>query len=509
VTTKETSSMDRDFEARLTIPADTRAMGLAQAFAREAASLARLTGADAEMLVLAVEEAVANSIEHAFDPGEKGTLELGADLSEAELVLSVRDHGLPFDASLAPDYRPPAGADVANAELKGLGLHLIRSAVDEVTWIGHGRDGKELRLVKKLSRPDITEILPGDRLVPFRDDVPQAPEQEYTCRPFHPEDAIQISQCAYRTYGYSYEKEDLYYPDRLVRLHASGELLSTVALDDAGQLVGYVALSRPGLGPVAEACQAIVAPAHRGRSLLGKMSLLLAREGSRAGLKGLYSEPATMHVFSQKPLEQMGFAFCGLTLGCIPRSRFYKQIQTERTTERKSLLLYFRYLEPPAPAALHAPERHRELLERIYAGLGAPVTFAGAAPCAGGAGEVDVTFSKAKGTGKISVKRTGKGSAVEIRRAARDLSELAGAEQITLELPLADPLCPELCLAAEEEGFFFTGVGPLFGAGGDVLRLQRLHVDLDASLLQVWNPLAKETVAYAVRERERVAPGRS
>lgn len=497
--------MIRTLEARLTIPADLRALGLAQAFAREAAALAQLKGDDVERLVLAAEEAATNAIDHAFDPGETGTLELGADVSDAELVLSVRDRGLPFDASLAPEYRPPVGPDAGAADLQGLGLHLIRSAVDEVSWVGHGRHGKELRLVKRLSRPDITETLPGDRLERFSEDAPQAPEQNYTFRAFQPGDAIQISQCAYRTYGYTYEKEDLYYPERLVRLHASRELLSTVALDEAGQLVGYVALSRPGLGEIAEACQAIVSPAHRGRSLLGKMSVLLAGEAARAGLKGLYSEPATTHVFSQRPLEQMGFRFCGVTLGCIPRSRFYKQIQTELTAERKSLLLYFRYLQPPAPAVLHAPPHHRALLERIYAGLGAPVSFAEGAPGAGGPGEVDVSFARAKGTGKISVKRAGTGSAVEVRRAAKDLSELAGAEAIYLELPLADPLCPELCLAAEEEGFFFAGVGPLFGASRDVLRLQRLQVALDATVLQVWNPLAKEVVAYAEGERRRVA----
>lgn len=498
--------MSAAFQARLTIPADLRALSLAQAFAREAAALAELTGADEGMVVLAAEEAFTNAVEHAFEPGETGTIELAAELSDAELVLSLRDRGLPFDDSLAPGYRPLDGVAVADANVQGLGLHLIRNAVDEVTWVNHGIQGKELRLVKRLSRPDITETESSESLTPFREDVPQAPEQNYTIRPFLPADAIQISRCAYRTYGFTYEKEDLYFPERLVRLHESRELISIVALDEAGQLAGYVALSRPGLGEIAEACQAIVAPAHRGRSLLGNMSLRLAREAALAGLKGIYSEPATTHVFSQRPLEHMGFVFCGVTLGCIPRTRFYKQIQTEAASERKSLLLYFRYLAPPAPAVLHAPAHHRGFLERIYAGLGAPVSFASEEAATPGPGKVDVSFNRAKGTGKISVKRTGPGSAVEIRRAARDLSDLAGAEAIALELPLTDPRCPELCLAAEKEGFFFGGVGPLFDAGRDVLRLQRLHTDLEMEHLQAFSPLAKEVLAYVASERKRVGP---
>ncbi len=64
-----------------------------------------------------------------FEPGETGTLELGAAVSDADLDLSLTNHGLPFDQSLAPVYRPPVGEGVdAPKSMCGVGLHLIRGS---------------------------------------------------------------------------------------------------------------------------------------------------------------------------------------------------------------------------------------------------------------------------------------------------------------------------------------------------------------------------------------------
>ena len=62
----------------------------------------------------------------------------------------------------------------------------------------------------------------------------------------------------------------------------------------------------------------------------------------------------------------------------------------------------------------------------------------------------------------------------------------------------------EVCRAVEEDGFFFSGLGPAFAADGDALLMQFLAEDLDPSLIEIENPFAKELLAYVVRERERV-----
>jgi hypothetical protein len=59
----------------------------------------------------------------------------------------------------------------------------------------------------------------------------------------------------------------------------------------------------------------------------------------------------------------------------------------------------------------------------------------------------------------------------------------------------------------EDDGFFFSGLGPYFAGDGDTLRLQRLDTVLDISLLQIADPFARELVDYVARERNRIKRG--
>jgi hypothetical protein len=73
-----------------------------------------------------------------------------------------------------------------------------------------------------------------------------------------------------------------------------------------------------------------------------------------------------------------------------------------------------------------------------------------------------------------------------------------------LELPLAQVGTPEVCRAAEADGFFFGGVGPAFVSDGDALLLQFVTEPVDPSLLQIENPAAKELLRYIGAEELRV-----
>ena len=61
-----------------------------------------------------------------------------------------------------------------------------------------------------------------------------------------------------------------------------------------------------------------------------------------------------------------------------------------------------------------------------------------------------------------------------------------------------------VCRAAEEAGFYFSGLGPDFAGDGDALLLQLPGEDLDLSLLQIDHSFARELLAYVGGERERV-----
>jgi anti-sigma regulatory factor (Ser/Thr protein kinase) len=490
---------------KLTLPNDSRALPVARAYLCEVIGLAGLPSDQADALVLAAEEACANVLDHAFEPGEEGTFTVAGEVTPTDVIVSVHDQGLPFDPRRTPSST--ASSDRPARLSASGGLSLIRQAVDRAEWVNHGRQGKELRLVRRRPQRDVTEQLPPEQLSHLDEDAPLAPEQEYTVRCFQPEDALGVSRCIYRVYGNTYLHEDCYYPERLVQLNEAGNLVSIVALDAAGEVVGHYALERPNLGPVAERGMAVVSPSHRGRDLMGRMRSLLEEEARRLGLVGVYSDAVAVHPFSQRVNESFGSDVCGIALGGGTSRQVFKQItSSDGPGQRVSYVTYFTYVRRPSATAAYAPEHHQEVLRQIYGRLEIPVRIqSSSGEAVSGPGEMDVTYDHTLDSGKIHVLRVGEDTEAEIRRARRDLFAVTGAEAMLLYLPLAQPGTPELCRAAEAESFFFSGLGPSMLPDGDALILQSLNVSLDTSLLKLASPFAQELVRYIDRERERVA----
>jgi len=496
--------MVNPIRAEIQLPSKSVYLPVVLNFVREVSLAAGLQANENDFLVLAAEEACSNSIEHAYDPKEEGFFRLTLEISLQSIALSLYDQGLPFDYSLAPKYEPPAEDDLGKAGTRGLGLFLIEKLVDSVEWINHGMTGKELRLIKKRSGKDVAEQLPQEDLAPFSENTPLAAEQTYTVRRMRPEDAIEVSRCIYRTYGYSYEDEITYFPEQLIKLNQSGELLSWVGVDQDNNIVGYITMKRPAGSRTAELSQAVVIPAHRGRSVLGLFGPTVFAKILEMQLVGVYSRLTTVHTFSQKVSDSYAQP-CAITLAYVPRVRLYKGLESHVFDERKSLVLYYCYLNPPKNTFVHAPPRHREIIERIYQMLGVNfelvLTKSGDLPD----GKVTVSYNKGAGTGTITVETVGHNSILEIRRALYDLRDITLAEAIYLLLPLAQAGTPELCDAAEALGFFFSGVEPYFAADGDYLRLQYLNVAINYDHILLYKPFSHDLLAYVLKEKERVA----
>jgi serine/threonine-protein kinase RsbW len=94
---------------------------------------------------LAVEEACANVIEHAYG-GSGGPFSLELSANGADLVITLTDEGTTFD----PDAITTPNLDIPLEERRigGLGLHLMKKLMDEVRF-SFTRDGNQLRMVKR------------------------------------------------------------------------------------------------------------------------------------------------------------------------------------------------------------------------------------------------------------------------------------------------------------------------------------------------------------------------
>ena len=94
-----------------------------------------------EEVLLAVDEALTNIIRHAYQ-GKPGKMTVAVDISGEKIEFVLEDHGAKFDPTQVPSPEFP------RQKPGGLGVHFIRTIMDQVIYEGHKVDGNRLRLIK-------------------------------------------------------------------------------------------------------------------------------------------------------------------------------------------------------------------------------------------------------------------------------------------------------------------------------------------------------------------------
>ena len=119
---------------------------------RRVAAWAEASGlpeAPSRRLQMAVDETVANAIEHGMEDAASGRIVVRGAPGRGRLTVTVRYRGARFDPTTA---RTPAASEVVRKHAKhGYGLHLIRTLVDEVAY-RWDRGANEVRLTASGTR---------------------------------------------------------------------------------------------------------------------------------------------------------------------------------------------------------------------------------------------------------------------------------------------------------------------------------------------------------------------
>jgi anti-sigma regulatory factor (Ser/Thr protein kinase) len=134
-------------------PSELRQLAALRALVREACRSARPDVDEAALaqLELAVDEAAANVILHAYSGKSDQAVEVVVAAEPEQVAVSLLHQGEPFD----PDRVPPPSFD--GSRESGFGLFLIRQAVDECTFFQDERGYHGIRLVKKWRTSPQTE----------------------------------------------------------------------------------------------------------------------------------------------------------------------------------------------------------------------------------------------------------------------------------------------------------------------------------------------------------------
>ncbi len=142
--------LERTFQ--LHVPSSTENLSMIRDFVGAIGERAGMSPGEQAKLELAVDEACTNVIEHAYGSDTTREVTVKARLDAEMIQIEIIDTGRGFD---------PAAIEEADLEQMirkrqsgGLGLRLIRSLMDEVQYQIVPGEKNELRMVKRLKRPD-------------------------------------------------------------------------------------------------------------------------------------------------------------------------------------------------------------------------------------------------------------------------------------------------------------------------------------------------------------------
>ena len=500
--------MKKNTNSKLTIPNDLSYGPIVGSYVKAVARTIGFNDDEQQMIELGVDEAFTNVVEHAFEPDEEASFDIISERIPLGLKVILKEKGLPFDPSKIPEYDP--GADLEERSGAGLGYFFMKEAMDEVSFHNLGKGGKETHLVKFLQKKNIEDYFDESELKRYEksDEKITPPEEkiQFDIRRMKPGEAIEVSKCIYKTYGYSYDKEHAYFPERIVELNENGLMSSVVAATPGGEVAGHCALLKKHPGDtIGEVGMAVVKPKFRGQGCLKQLSAFRMDEARAQGLMGVFGQGVSTHPYSQRAMHKFGFSDCVILLANVPTTRSFKAI-AETISQRESYVIAFQYLKEPQKSAIYPPPRHWHMIDRIYQNLGWMPTFVDQEESAASSieratsaheeGIIKTSVTAAKGIAYISVVRYGADTAKKIRHQLKDLC-LKHIEVMYLYLDLHDPSTQYMSSRFEDTGFFFGGVFPGQASGNDALVLQYLNnVPMDYGKIAVDSEFAQQLKNY-------------
>ncbi|WP_457643297.1 GNAT family N-acetyltransferase [Persephonella sp.] len=444
---------------------------------------------EASELATAVDELITDIVLFAFGE-EEGEFSVNIRESPSAVEIIIHELGEPFDPNR---HTYSVEKAVKEGNFDGAGFKVIKELVDDFVYIYRGKAGKEFRIKKEIKHPHITELFTQEELT-------LEPEKavSYQISPVTEEDAEDIARLIYRSYGYSYPKEDMYYPDRIVRILKEGKKFGVIVRIDRGEAVGYFAVIMSTDSNIGEVGEVVVSPKHRGKGIMKMMMKALIDMAKARGLLGLFGEAVTVHTISQKVNAKYGFKSTALVLGFFPYIE-YKGF--EHKQQRISVVIDFLPLKERAQVNVFLPRRYAGILKEIYSSLGIEAVNIPVREKMKPTGktELNLIMNYRFKNAVLVVEEYGEDFSSRIKNSLQAL-EKKKIKGVYVDLPLDRPFTKKAVEILREEGFVFSGLMPLFHSERDFLRMQKVYEPLDFDYINVFSNTAKKIKRLIKRE---------
>ncbi len=471
---------------------------------------------DSVRMSLAVDEILNDILLHAYKE-QQGYVEIWYQYSLSGIEIVIQEMGEPFD----PQRHSFSVEKALNeGDFEGAGLEVARRMVDHFLFLNRGKGGKEFRLVSQLdfshvkeeAQNEVIDVVTGVRA---GEEPSDESETEYRLYSVTSSDAEDISRLIYKTYGYSYSKEDLYFPRRIELAVRHGYKFGTIARTKNGFPVGYFAVIRNSDSPIGEIGEAVVSPEHRKKGLMKKMLDQLIEMSRRRGLMGIYGMALTVHTISQKVNETFGFRSTALMLAKSPPS-VYKGIR-EDYPQPVSLLLDFLPLTGQWDRPVWLPNRYEPIIIDLYNQFDNHPVFVSLPEQiekdrSDTRMHLDIQYES--NTALIVVERYGDSFETSSLQMFRSIAEL-NLTSVYIDIPLDHPWAEHAVEWLKKKRFLFAGLMPMFHGERDYLRMQSIEADLDFGQIETLTSIAgklKKLIKKEydeIREKETVTTGRT
>lgn len=411
---------------------------------------------------------------------------LTCTIEEDGLLLSFSNHGEPLYNRNMEEYSPYSPEE----NIDNLGLEIIKGISDWCEYVNRGRDGwsvivsKHLESFKEISRYNSEEL---ERL------TKDASCERLSIVRAEGKHAAGIIALMYKTYRYSYVKSIFYYEDKLRDALDSGKIVSLIAINSKGEVVGNTsALFDSEL--LAEVGMFMVDPIYRKNITL----LILIKQGKKLFLgkefeaTTFYNKCITTHIISQRSAKMTGFIPTALKLSVYPRASF---IGIGGGDKKRESLIYSVIPHSSSIETIYLPREHREMADRIFSTMKIECSY-GEMSCQREECE-DAVVNSAPKSGYFTIEIKGVGEDLGSRlsqltgRAMRD-----GAVTIACEISAMEPLPSDFEEIMRDHGMIFCGFTPSSEGGWRLLYISLQYQTFDFNDVNLFDPLALELKSY-------------
>lgn len=194
------------------------------------------------------------------------------------------------------------------------------------------------------------------------------PDQEVEVRKFQPKDAHGITRLYYEIYDKNFPVKRVYSVEETIKCNQSGEHHNIVAVTQAGEVVGTIALQAHAPNKnIYEAGQLMVSRGYRSSNIAQRLSRYcseIVHTVYHAPVS--FSSSVTNHRFTQRAAVAFKYKVTGIEVECMSSDAYQKENAGRETNV--SLVIFFNIHEKTSCNA-YLPPVYKEMISDIYTRL--------------------------------------------------------------------------------------------------------------------------------------------